>query len=175
MIKIERTEPWICEGANEWLDKFFKYKKKKSLDILEFGMGASTLWFLKQEQTDTLTSVEHHEEYFNIVTSAAKESIKNGDFHPILQPTPYESICDTLINSTFDIILVDGRNRVRCIKASITKLKEGGILILDNSETHWYKPGIELMKDWKKITFLQPYPDKYGYTYPGWETTIFFK
>lgn len=174
---IERKEPWICEGANEWLEKYFKSHPSKSLNILEFGMGASTIWFVKQPACLALISVEHDDEWFAAVRGNMPYPL-DPFFCAIKKSQPYHevvAVVPEIRNREFDVILVDGRNRVKCINSSMQKLKSGGILILDNSEREYYEQGIELMKNWKKITFLQPYPDKYGFTYPGWSTTIFFK
>ena len=65
----------------------------------------------------------------------------------------------------FDLVFIDGRDRVKCIQNSIDRVKPKGIIVLDNSEREEYKDGIMLLKDWKEIE-----------TSNGkWKTTIWIK
>ena len=59
------------------------------------------------------------------------------------------------LNKTFDIILVDGRDRVNCIKQSIDCLTSNGVLILDDSQRDRYQEGIDFLhkKGFKSLEF----------------------
>jgi len=57
MITDLRTEPWLTEEANRILDLIIQ--NGKNLRVFEYGMGASTIWFLKQKNVALLHSVEH--------------------------------------------------------------------------------------------------------------------
>jgi predicted O-methyltransferase YrrM len=43
----------------------------------------------------------------------------------------------SLDDDQFDIILIDGRDRVKCVNTSLTKLKSGGILLVHD---FWNRP-----------------------------------
>lgn len=43
-----------------------------------------------------------------------------------------------------DVVIVDGRDRVNCIKHSITALSDQGIILLDDSQRERYQDGIVL-------------------------------
>jgi predicted O-methyltransferase YrrM len=165
-----RTEPWLTEEANVILQKIID--NGKDLRIFEYGMGASTIWFLKQKNVKLLHSVEHDPEWFNYIKEEAVELSKTKETSLILADQPYHN---SITNIQFDIILVDGRNRNLCIQSATRQLAPNGFIILDNSEREYYAPGKQLLEGWWKKYTHQHEPDKYGFTYPGWETTIFVK
>lgn len=165
MIIIERTEPWLTEHANQILEQYVN--SHKNLHVLEFGSGASTVWFSKQPNIELFVSVEHDEQWSGAV--ALKQHSSTACLMTLQRP--YNNAIDRF--GLFDIILIDGRDRVKCIKSSIAHLKPKGILILDNSEREYYNEGIELLKDFKRTDTFQINPDKYGFTYPGWCTSFF--
>jgi predicted O-methyltransferase YrrM len=173
-MEILRTEPWLTEAANRFLEIYFQ--SRKNISILEFGSGASTLWFVCQNNAGFIHSIEHDKAWFKVVEASMVHAIKSSNGrcvgHFELLDAPYY---DKPKFGAYDLILVDGIDRVECIQHSKPHLNEKGILILDNSEREEYLPGIELLRDWPRIETYQLTPDKYGYTYPGWKTTIFFK
>lgn len=179
-IHITRDEPWITEGANIVLAAYMSYhnlfaqhnQTGYGISVLEFGMGASTLFFSEQKCVTRLVSIEHNKEWYDHVVDKIKN--KTAGIYG-LYDRPYNSKVSYFPDNAFDVIMIDGRDRVECIKSSISKLKPGGILILDNSERETYAEGIALMSDWKKSEFVQEQPDKYGFGYEGWKTTVFCK
>ena len=143
-----KNTPWLVEEAVIFLDNYLK--KNSDANILEYGSGGSTIWFA--ERTKNLVSIEHDSVWFTTVQQTLKE--KNLKAECYLLPRPYyEKIFE---KNRFDLILVDGRDRVRCVKAIVEKniLKSGGILMLDNSERSWYKPIHEILKDWKVEKYM---------------------
>ena len=70
----------------------------------------------------------------------------------------------------FDIIFIDGRARNSCVKKSLTKIRQDGIIILDNSERTIYHESILLLSKYKRIDFYGFGPYR---IYP-WQTTIWF-
>jgi predicted O-methyltransferase YrrM len=170
-----RSECWLTEKANEFLDFFIK--ERNQVSVLEFGMGASTLWFIKQLNVASVVSIEHDIEWFSYITAEGVKisNILDVKFQSYCEPMPYNWLADEMEDNIFDIVLVDGRNRNKCIQSAIHTLSPKGILILDNSERDYYCTGMELMKGWKSVSYKQIEPDKYGFTYPDWTTTIFIK
>jgi predicted O-methyltransferase YrrM len=180
---IERTEPWIAEGIIALLDIFFE--ANRSARVLETGMGGSTIYFEKRSRM--LVSIEHDQgwffkianKFFQIVDMRMDDESQflctnYLNFH-LANKRPYHQIIDKIPDNFFDLILIDGRDRVKCIRSAIPKLKPGGWLVLDNSEREYYQPGMDMMKDWNRIDSKQNRPDKYGFTYPDWTTSIFKK
>lgn len=56
---------------------------------------------------------------------------------------------------SFDVIVVDGRDRVNCVKNSMKALSQNGIIILDDSSRDKYKEAFDFMlsNGFKQITF----------------------
>ena len=129
---------WISKPAKEQLEKMLK----PNMEGLEFGSGCSTIWLARRVKS--LVSVEHDKEWYNRVTKLIEQNnIKNvkliyaesKDYLKVLQRHP---------NGTLDFVFSDGLKQFRskCITASWPKLKKGGIMIIDNSETTHPKKGI---------------------------------
>ena len=72
---------------------------------------------------------------------------ENEPHRPKYDPLPrYVQEAFAFTDSSLDFVIVDGHYRVACIQASLSKLKVGGILILDNSNwlpspREWGIPG----------------------------------
>ncbi|MDN3506134.1 MAG: class I SAM-dependent methyltransferase [Simkaniaceae bacterium] len=165
---IGRTEPWLTEKAIDFLDNYFI--SNPNAVVLEFGSGASTVWLSKR--TENLYSIEHSPEYYNEVN----ELLKGGglvDYRLVAKP--YYNVCDEFDDEFFDLILVDGRNRKGCIYKSLSKLKPGGVLMLDNAERTFYHAVFPLMDEWEYFSTEQRGPDKWGFWYTGWKTDWWIK
>ena len=61
-------------------------------------------------------------------------------------------------------MVVDGRDRVSCIKQSILALSAGGVIILDDSEREKYQGGIKyaLTKGFRALNFEGLKPNHVG-------------
>ena len=77
------------------------------------------------------------------------------------------------MDKEFDIVIVDGRDRVNCIRSAMHVTKEEGIIVLDDSERDAYQNGINylLANDFKRIDFWGIAPGIYFKKC----TTIFYK
>ena len=51
----------------------------------------------------------------------------------------------------FDLVFVDGRARNSCIKHAIPKVKNGGYILLDDSDRKSYQKGKDYLKKIKEI------------------------
>lgn len=162
----EREGCWFTEPAIKLLDD---YLKENNCFVFEFGMGSSTIYL--KDKCKYLMSVEHDAEWYKKIAKDFSSAGAHTLFH---MERPYNTIIDNC-KIPIDVIIVDGRDRVKCIQSAIPKLRSAGWLILDNSEREYYQPGIDLMKDWNRIDCRQNRPDKYDFTYPDWTTTIFIK
>ena len=59
------------------------------------------------------------------------------------------------MDKKFDIIVVDGKDRVNCLKQCVNSLSSKGVILLDDSHRSEYKEGIELLskKEFKSLIF----------------------
>jgi predicted O-methyltransferase YrrM len=172
-MNIERNEAWFTEASIIEFERFLN--TNTNLKIFEFGMGASTIWLSKFPSISLLVSVEHDKNWFHEVGEQIKNTERTGGCGLNLSERPYDYCIKSYDDDFFDCVIVDGRDRVKCLESAKSKIKPNGLLILDNSERTEYVSGIELYSGWERQDFKQPLPDKYGFTYPDWTTTFFKK
>jgi predicted O-methyltransferase YrrM len=166
-----RPVPWLTEEAIVFLEVFLE--ENKNARILEFGSGASTVWFAKR--TNNLVSIEHHPEWYRKISDVIESEKECNSIIYKLKSRPYDHVCDQFEDNYFDLILIDGRERRRCILKAASKVKPGGILMVDNSERRHYHSAYLLMDGWESFITHQPEKDSCGFTYSGWETRWWVK
>jgi len=170
-IKIKlRDVPWFVDDAVDFIEKEIDEGNIKS--VLEFGSGASTIWFA--DRVDIIVSVEHSRQWYDSISEILKRKT-NLDYR--LRGDNYQSVCkEELPVKLFDMVVVDGRDRVACSIEGGKLLKSGGLLVLDNSEREEFQEIHEYYKEWESFSWTQQGPDKEGFDWDGqWDTTIFIK
>lgn len=160
-----RKFPWITDGAFEYLQDFLN---KKPCDVLEYGVGGSTIWLSNHPNVKSLLSFEHDKDW--VLKVKDHLNLKNTDVW--LLDRPYGKHTP---NRKFDVILIDGRDRVDCARYCIDKIASGGILIVDNTERPEYQPIFDLYQHLNFISFTQHGPDQTGWQASHhWITTVFY-
>lgn len=139
--------PWVTYS---FID-FIKDRIHKELNVFEFGSGNSTLFYA--QRVKKVTSVEHDREWFEKVV-AAKPQNSEMILCELKADGEYCRIPATL-NEKFDIIIVDGRDRINCCKHSLGSLSPSGVVVLDNTERDSYQEAIDFMikNGFKHIAF----------------------
>ena len=157
--------PWM----NYNVISFFKQKLNRQIDMFEFGSGYSSMFFSKY--VNTLTSLEYDNNWFNFIKSQLPE---NADLHlcHLDKGLEYSRFLLTL-NKKYNLILIDGADRVNCIKSAIKSLTTNGVIVLDDSQRIEYNEGIEFLEinGFKNIKFEGIKPGSIEL----YETTIFYK
>ena len=104
-----------------------------------------------------------------------KLKISAGNVEYILKPLANKEYENYILNCTskFDIIIIDGRERVQTAKNSLHSLKRSGIIIWDNSDREKYKEGYQLLfeKGFKRLDFWGIAPGLHAETC----TSIFYR
>ncbi|PWT79239.1 MAG: hypothetical protein C5B59_00015 [Bacteroidetes bacterium] len=184
--------PWICFGAIDYIQA----RIKPDMHIFEYGSGYSTLFW--KDHAAKVISIEHDDTWYDrmnkelsgregvayVLALPEKDTNSGKDFR---DPDDYVSkddryagknfenyvkTIDKFPDSSFDIIVVDGRARPSCIKHAIPKLKKGAYLIVDNTERRYYLAPFSFKKpDWEMKRFPGPVPTSYNFS----ETTILKK
>ena len=129
--------PWV---TYPFID-FIKERIKKQHAVFEFGSGNSTLFYAKY--AGLVVSVEHDKEWYEKLVNKKPENsemiycdlVYGGDYCHV----------PVKLNKKFDLIIIDGRDRVNCCKTAPLALSENGVIILDNSERDAYQPGIDFL------------------------------
>jgi predicted O-methyltransferase YrrM len=171
---MQRIEPWFTEESISFIENYLYHHT--NCIICEFGSGSSTKWFANR--CKKLISIEHNKDYIDILPQINNLEII---YSPAIETfddfidNDYSLEIDKFDNYYFDIISIDGRNRVECFKHAEPKLKNDGLMILDNSERPWYVSIFDLYQTKKRYDFIQQKPDKYGFFSSGWTTTIWIK
>lgn len=157
--------PWVTYG---FID-FITDRLKPNMDVFEYGSGNSTLWYAMK--VNSVASVEHDLNWFNSIKSKIPVNARIN-YQELIYGEDYSSYVKNFENK-FDIIIVDGRDRVNCIRHAIASLKDDGILVLDDSERAEYIKGVDFLlnHNFKKIDFWGISP---GLFYRK-NTTIFYK
>lgn len=134
---IEKSKPWLVPASVIYIETILTPESM----ILEAGAGASTIWFAKRAKA--VLSFEHNKSWFNDVKETLDHhGIKNVD----LRHDPGYPKKGLAIEGLFDVILIDGRGRVRTTMSILKNLKVGGHLILDNAERAKYSKIMQAMR-----------------------------
>jgi spore coat polysaccharide biosynthesis protein SpsF (cytidylyltransferase family) len=160
------VNPWIGRTAIDLI----KNHLNKRLKVFEWGMGNSTLFW--SEYVLSVISVEHNKEWYEKMCHIVPQNVECR-YRELEYGGKYcEEILNT--NDVFDIIMIDGRDRVNCAKNAVKKLQSGGVIIWDNSERESYRPGFEYLKS---QGFKQLELNSVIYGLPGITcyTSIFYK
>lgn len=157
--------PWVTYS---FID-FVKNRLRPEHAIFEFGSGNSTIFYA--QRTGIVVSVEHDKEWFEKITSTKPENAemifcelqRDGDYCRM----------PVKLGEEFDIIIVDGRDRVNCCIQAVEALSAAGVIVLDDSERPNYADGINYLLDkgFKQLDFTGISP---GLFYNK-ATSVFYK
>lgn len=152
--------PWLSPGAVAYCDGVLT----TSMRVLEFGSGRSTPWFARR--VGQLTSIEHSKEWFDRVRGLLKQNgLTNVDCmlipldhpesdpeHAQYEPLPsYVGVLDAFADQSFDLIIVDGHYRTTCILTCPSKLKAGGLLLIDDINWLGGPQGVPVPDGWRLV------------------------
>jgi hypothetical protein len=136
---LHRHEPWISPEAV----RFCAAHLTREQVGLEWGSGYSTRWYA--ERLGKLLSIESNPRWHTKVSGMIRhlESVECRFIpleHPLDRPTrlnydplpQYVAVVTQFDDKALDFIVVDGHYRQACVKQAMVKLKEGGLLLLDD-------------------------------------------
>ena len=157
--------PWVTYS---FID-FIAERIKKEHTVFEFGSGNSTFYYAKRALK--VVSVEHDKAWFEKI-SASKPSNSELIFCELQKDGDYCKMPASM-GLKFDIIIVDGRDRVNCCYQSLTALTEAGVVVLDDSEREKYAAAISFFNrdGFKELSFSGISP---GLFYRK-STSVFYK
>ena len=157
--------PWVTYS---FID-FIKERINNTQHIFEYGSGNSTIFYAARAAS--VTSVEHDKGWYDNVKSSSPANAEM--IYCELQRDGDYAKKASLLDKKFDIIIVDGRDRVRCCYYSLSALTNNGVIVLDDSEREVYHPARVFLKEkgFKEISFSGISP---GLFYEK-ATSIFYK
>ncbi|WHI51582.1 hypothetical protein P3339_01755 [Microbulbifer sp. MLAF003] len=144
---FKRGYPCDVDGnALPWMNypviHFLKERLSKDINVFEFGSGFSTLFYA--ERVSSIQSVEDNPKWFETMAKQLPDNAK-----VILQEADEDGEYCRSINKfeqNFQLVVVDGRDRVNCFKQSLSRLTGDGVILLDDSSRSKYSPAIDLGK-----------------------------
>jgi hypothetical protein len=181
--------PLITFGAADWLEQVLR----RDMRVFEWGSGASTLYLARR--VGELASVEHDPEWHRRIAAALEDHDITRCHYVLVEPGPpgsgarpdagdpyvstrrryagssferYVKAIDGYPDQHFDLVLVDGRQRVACGRRALPKIRPGGHLLLDNSERPEYEPLRRLLESYPVRDFFGVGP----YQAKPWRTTV---
>lgn len=122
------------------------------LAVFEYGAGNSTLWWLSHSRR--LVSVEHDPGWFarlqpsfagSAATLLLRENVDDASYTNAVAEFP----------DRFDVVIVDGRNRVACALNAVARLSERGVVIWDDADRPRYQDGLRELQSrgFRRIDF----------------------
>lgn len=140
--------PWMNYGMIDFLENRLRLSHR----LFEYGSGYSTQFYAKF--VGSITSVEHDKGWFESVMPSCSDnatllyrelSEHNDEYIQALKSTA----------KTYDVVIVDGRQRVKCLHEAIQCLTDKGVVILDDSQRDRYQEGIDAMlaRGFKRLDF----------------------
>jgi hypothetical protein len=175
---VELDVPWWTYRAIDEVERWLESRPRPAR-VFEYGSGASTVWLARR--AESVTSVEHHEGFADLMREilapvdnatllvrpaipsprpavpSAKEGYAGQDF------AAYVAAIDET-EGLFDLVVVDGRARERCLEHALPRLAPEGLVVFDNSRRRRYRAAIAAAPVVEHrlagLTPTLPYPDQ---------------
>lgn len=173
--------PWMPYPALDFLQRHLH----RGSAVFEYGGGGSTLWLARH--AGTVTTVEHdaswhatieselrrqdvHNCTLQLRESRAGDAPSDGVLGEGINYTSariegsfedYARAIESLPDNSLDLVVVDGRSRAACLLHAAPKLREGGVLTLDDSYRTRYNAAKRRLDDWgwprQEFCGIRPY------------------
>ena len=142
-----RPLPWLTYPMIEFLNE----RLSTDMHMFEFGGGNSTLYFAGR--VSDVTTVEHDPKWAAYLRRRVPDNC-TLIVTPLAYGGDYSRAAKTA-GRRFDIVLVDGRDRVNCALSSVETLSDRGVIIFDDFERAQYQSVAERLEDggFRQISF----------------------
>lgn len=127
LFAYRSATPWLGYRAIRHINSILNCESV----VLEYGSGMSTLWFARR--AGRVVSIETDGVWFSKIREKL-ESARHGHVTYLLSEVDQVPHVESVEDSSFDLVLVDGLTRDQVMKAAIRKVKPGGYVYLDNSD-----------------------------------------
>lgn len=154
--------PWFTYSAIH----FLQTRLPPGLRVFEWGSGGSTHWW--SQRAREVVACEHDHDWFLRVAEKAPQNTT-----VVERPRGIEYLAEIESRGLFDVVVIDGRDRVACVVHAIPQLSQQGIIVWDNSDRAKYQPGFDTLSEagFRRVEF-------YGLGPSGsqpWGTSIFYR
>jgi hypothetical protein len=157
--------PWM----NYHVIQFLEQRLTKDLSLFEFGSGNSTCFYASL--VDSVISLEEDKEWYEYVKETMPANVKLLLFDAGSQGNYCESAGRQ--DGKFDVIVVDGSERVACLMQAPDALTDKGAIILDDSHFGPFAEGIDFLvgQGFRKLDFEGLKPNSIR----AYRTTVFYR
>lgn len=114
--------PWYTHAATAFLSD----RLTPEMNVYEFGSGYSTLWYARKVKS--VFCVEHNPKWADKLRPTIP-----GNVTYTLKPEGAYAEDILLYPAIFDVVVVDGAERLNCGKSAPDRLSPGGVIVWDNS------------------------------------------
>jgi hypothetical protein len=133
-----RPIPWMCYPVVSLLEQ----RLHGDLQVFEYGSGYSTYFYA--ERAKAVVSLECDRAWFDRigptlpsnVTLLFKDADTDGEYCRAIHS----------VGRPFDVVIVDGQDRVNCLKQAAIALTERGVILLDDSQREAYEEGLQHLR-----------------------------
>lgn len=123
------NQPWLVEEAVDLLASLLR-----PTDVgLEWGSGRSTAWLAGR--VGQLVSVEDSEVWASKVRVILEERALPVDYR-VRTGQDYVDVVNTFADESIDVCLIDGSCRDACARAAISKIRPGGLMVIDDVQRY---------------------------------------
>lgn len=132
-----RPIPWFTYPAIDFLAR----RIHPYMSVFEYGCGWGTLWWASRVWR--VVACEHDRGWYEEMS----KKIPGNAFiyHLDLRYGGEYSSKIAEFKGQFDIVVIDGRDRVNCAINSLQALNAGGVIIWDNSDREEYRRGMDYL------------------------------
>jgi hypothetical protein len=130
---------------------FLRERLRPSLTVYEYGSGNSTLWLASRVRS--IRTVETNQAWYERLRSRLPDNVemqfiqyeRNGEYCRAIQS----------FHEAFDIVIIDGFDRVRCAKNCLGALTPAGVVVFDDSHQEHLREGREFLasKGFRRLDF----------------------
>jgi predicted O-methyltransferase YrrM len=121
--------PWLNFPTIEFLKSYIK----PEMTVFEYGSGFSTLFFARRAKL--VNSIESSLDWHGRISTLILENdVKNVELKLCTNLPYFANEISNFKEKSYDLILVDSRDRAMCLETAVNFCKNTGIILLDNSE-----------------------------------------
>jgi methyltransferase family protein len=140
--------PWINYPAIEFLTRH----ARADMSVFEYGCGHSTLWWAARVRE--VIACDHDPDWIGRIRPRAPANVTLRHV-----PLEYDGAYSRLVAEypgRFDVVVIDGRDRVNCARHAITGLKPDGVIVWDDTAREEYRPGLDLLAGagFRRVEFI---------------------
>lgn len=144
-LAADAGTPWWNDRAIRYLGQHLRPGDR----VFEWGSGASTVWLASRGAN--VTSIEHDLEW----VSKVRARCPAADVRTVPDNAgDYVAAIDAYRDDSFDVVIVDGIHRPECLRRGTSKVRPGGLLILDDTDQRQLaRVKKSSLPGWKTVSF----------------------